>query len=87
MKITCLSALLACTHFLCAAPIGLSSTDGDPLLLEKGVPSLHGFPTWETLQPSHAKWNTATADALQERAKANGTELIGIFHQFTPWTS
>lgn len=87
MKITYLSALFACTHFLSAAPIGLSSTDGDPSLLEKGVPSLRGFPTWETLQPSHAKWDSATADALQERAKANGTELIGIFHQLTPWAS
>ncbi len=87
MKIFYFSALFACSHFLSAAPIGLSSTEGDASLLEKGVLSLRGFPTWETLQPSHAKWDTETADALEERAKANGTELIGIFHQLAPWAS
>ena len=87
MKPAFFFAFFACTHLLAAAPIGLSSVDGDPSLLVKGVPSLRGFPTWETLQPSPGKWNIATADALLDQAKSNGTEIVGIFHQLAPWAS
>lgn len=87
MKISFLTIAFFSISYASAEPIGLSNSFENPVSLEKSIPSIRSFPTWETLQPSSEKWNHTPAEELLNSANENDTEVIGIFHQLAPWAS
>ena len=78
---------LLCTPLFSATPIGISPSDLKISEFNEKVPSIRGFPTWETLQPAPGKWNLEPADKFVQSLKSSGTEITGIFHQLAPWAS